>query len=93
MKTGLVVEGGGMKCAYTAAILDGFMKDQIEFDYCIGVSAGAACIASYLGRQIDRNRRYFVEHVSDPRYIGIKNLFQTGSLFGDRKSTRLNSSH
>lgn len=82
MKTGLVVEGGGMKCAYTAAILDGFMDDDITFDYCIGVSAGAACVASFLGRQKDRNRRYFVEHVTDPRYIGVKSFLQTGSLFG-----------
>lgn len=25
MKTGLVVEGGGMKCAYSAGILDRFL--------------------------------------------------------------------
>ena len=82
MKTGLIVEGGGMKCAYTAAILDGFLDDHINFDDCYGVSAGAACVASFLGRQKDRNRRYFVEHVSDPEYIGLKSFLKTGSLFG-----------
>ena len=41
MKIGLVVEGGGMKCAYSAGILDKFLDDHIQFDYCIGVSAGA----------------------------------------------------
>ena len=41
MKTGLVVEGGGMKCAYSAGILDKFLDDNITFSYCIGVSAGA----------------------------------------------------
>ena len=39
MKTGLVVEGGGMKCAYSAGILDRFLDEHITFDYCIGVSA------------------------------------------------------
>ena len=31
-KTGLVVEGGGMKCAYSAGILDGFLDGKIAFD-------------------------------------------------------------
>ena len=35
MKTGLVVEGGGMKCAYSAGILDRFLDEHITFDYCI----------------------------------------------------------
>ena len=39
-KTGLVVEGGGMKCAYCAGVLDQFLEHGITFDYCIGVSAG-----------------------------------------------------
>ena len=47
MKTGLVVEGGGMKCAYSAGILDKFLDDNITFSYCIGVSAGAANTLSY----------------------------------------------
>ena len=41
MKIGLVVEGGGMKCAYNAAILDAFLDNGLTFDYCIGVSGGA----------------------------------------------------
>ena len=30
MKIGLVVEGGGMKCAYSAGILDKFLDDHIS---------------------------------------------------------------
>ena len=40
-KIGLVVEGGGMKCAYNAGILDAFLEEEIRFPYCVGVSAGA----------------------------------------------------
>ena len=50
-KTGLVVEGGGMKCAYSAGVLDAFLENQITFDYCIGASAGAASAASYVAGQ------------------------------------------
>ena len=42
MKIGLVVEGGGMKCAYSAGILDKFLDDHIQFDYCIGVVCGCS---------------------------------------------------
>ncbi len=40
MKTGLVLEGGGMRGIYTVGALDVFMDNQIRFDYVIGVSAG-----------------------------------------------------
>jgi len=82
MKLGLVVEGGGMKCAYTAGILDKFLDDQIRFDYAIGVSAGSSCTASFLAGQRDRNRRFFVEHVNDPGYMGFRTFLRSGSFFG-----------
>lgn len=81
-KSGLIVEGGGMKCAYSAGILDAFLDDNVTFDYCMGVSAGAANTVSYLAGQRGRNLRFYIEHVKDPRYISIKNLIKTGSLFG-----------
>ena len=45
-KTGLVAEGGGMKCAYNAGVLDAFLEEGISFDYCIGVSAGAGLVVA-----------------------------------------------
>lgn len=72
MKTGLVVEGGGMKCAYSAGILDRFLDEHITFDYCIGVSAGSANVASYLAGQRGRNLRFYVDHLHEPGYMGVK---------------------
>ncbi len=79
---GLVVEGGGMKCAYSAGILDAFLDHNISFDYCIGVSAGAANLASYLAHQRGRNLRFYTQHLKEPGYFGVKSYFQTGNLFG-----------
>ena len=81
-KIGLVVEGGGMKCAYNAGILDAFLDAGISFDYCIGVSAGSGNLASYLAGQRGRNLRFFTEHIHSPRYFGLKSLMKTGDLFG-----------
>ena len=82
LKTGLVVEGGGMKCVYAAGVLDRFLDDAISFDEVIGVSAGSANAASFLAGQKNRNRRFYEVHSQDPRYIGLKNFFRTGNFFG-----------
>ena len=81
-KIGLVCEGGGMKCAYGAGVLDKFLEYGLEFPYCIGVSAGAGNLISYLGHQPGRNLRYYVKHNQDPRYFGVKAWLNEGSLFG-----------
>lgn len=75
-KIGLVVEGGGMKCAYNAGILDAFLDAGISFDYCIGVSAGSGNLASYLAGQRGRNLRFFTEHIHSPRYFGREMMKQ-----------------
>ena len=82
MKIGLVVEGGGMKCAYNAAILDAFLDHNITFAYCIGASGGSGNLASYLAGQRGRNLRFFTEHIHNPDYFGLRSFLKTGDLFG-----------
>ena len=82
MKRGLVLEGGGMRGLYTAGVLDYFMDRGIEFDYCIGVSAGACHATSYLSKQRGRSFRVNTAYLGDGRYLGIKNFLKTGSMFG-----------
>jgi len=79
---GLVLEGGGMRGAYTAGVLDAFMDQDIEVPYVIGVSAGANAGADYVVAQRERNHRMFVELVADPRYAGWRNVFRERSWFG-----------
>lgn len=81
-RTGLIVEGGGMKCAYSAGVLDAFLDNNISFDYCIGVSAGSANAASFVAGQRGRNRRFYTEHIKEPGYFGLKSFLKTGNLFG-----------
>ena len=43
-KTGLVLEGGGMRGAFTTGVLDFFLDSldkEFSFHSCMGVSAGA----------------------------------------------------
>ena len=40
-RSGLVLEGGGMRGVFTCGVLDSLMDRGIKFPYTIGVSAGA----------------------------------------------------
>lgn len=82
MKTGLVLEGGGMKCAYGAGVLDRFLDDVIDFDYVIGVSAGSANGASFTARQRGRSLRFYTDHITSKDYYGIGSFLKKGDLFG-----------
>ena len=81
-KIGLVLEGGGMKCAYTAGILDAMMDNGVTFDYCIGVSAGSANGVSFVAGQRGRNIRFYTEHINEKGYFGLSSFLKTGNLFG-----------
>ena len=82
-ETGLVLEGGGFRGIYTAAVLDVFLREKLFFNYVLGVSAGAAYGVSYVSRQYERNLAVN-QYVSDKRYCGWRNYFRNGRN-GDEK--------
>lgn len=81
MSVGLVLEGGGMRGAYTSGVLEMMMRENLHFDYIAGVSAGALTAMSFISRQPRRNYDIFVKYVSDPRYLGVSHLRKEGSIF------------
>jgi predicted patatin/cPLA2 family phospholipase len=82
MKTGLVLEGGGMRGLYTAAVLDVFIENNIWVDGVVSVSAGATFGCNYKSKQIGRALRYNLKYCKDPRYNSFRSLIKTGDLFG-----------
>ena len=82
MKTGLVLEGGGMRGLFTMGVLDVWMENGIEVDGAAGVSAGAAFGCNYKSRQIGRGVRYNVKYANDWRYKSYRSLLLTGDIFG-----------
>lgn len=77
----IVLEGGGLRGAFTGGVLEYLLEKEINFDRVIGVSAGACTGASYLSKQKGRNRKVNVEYPSDKRYMGLRHLLLTGSYF------------
>lgn len=71
-KTALVVEGGAMRGIYATGVLDAFIEaDYYDFDLCIGVSAGATNLASYLAGMHRRNYTVYTHYSLDKRFINL----------------------
>lgn len=81
-KTGLVLEGGGVRGIYTAGVLDVFMENGLGFDGVIGVSAGAIHACSWLSGQKGRSIRYYRKYVGDPRFMSFRSWLKTGDIVG-----------
>ena len=82
MKKGLVLEGGAMRGMFTAGVLDVFMENNMDFDGCTGVSAGAAFGCNIKSKQIGRVIRYNTKYCKDKRYCSFHSLLTTGDIYG-----------
>ncbi|MBP3444182.1 MAG: patatin-like phospholipase family protein, partial [Methanocorpusculaceae archaeon] len=80
-KAGIIFEGGGMRGAYTAGIIDALLEHDINFEYCYGVSSGATHATTFLSRQKGRAIRLVTDYVKDKRYFSVRNLLRTGNMF------------
>ena len=79
-KTGLVLEGGGMRGVLTCGVLDYFMDNDMWFPYCVAVSAGACNGLSYMSRQRGRAKFSNIDMLDQYHYIGIKHLWKNHSI-------------
>lgn len=79
-KSGLILEGGGMRGVFTSGVLDNFMDRGIHFPYTIGVSAGACNGLSYMSHQRGRAKFSNIDLLEKYRYIGFKHLITKGNI-------------
>lgn len=79
--TALVLEGGGMRGAFTAAIVTTLLGEGMHFDYVAGISAGSSNLANYVSRAAVRARRCFVDFAANPQFGTWKTWLQGKGLF------------
>jgi predicted patatin/cPLA2 family phospholipase len=79
-KTGLILEGGGMRCMFTMGIVDLFMEHEITFNGTIGVSGGAAFGVNYKSKQPGRALRYNMKYAHNVGYTSWWSFLLTGNL-------------
>lgn len=83
-KTGLVLEGGGMRGVFTCGVLDYFLDKGITFPYVIGVSAGACNGLSYMSGQRGRAKFSNIDMMEKYRFIGMKYLWTQHSILDQK---------
>ena len=79
-RSGLILEGGGMRGVFTCGVLDNLMDRGIRFPYTIGVSAGACNGLSYMSGQRGRAKFSTIDLMEKYRYISLKNLLLKGNI-------------
>ncbi|MBR2727900.1 MAG: patatin family protein [Solobacterium sp.] len=77
-KYGLVLEGGGLRGAYSVGVLAWLNDQNIEFDYSAGISSGAMYLACYELKRPDIGYRLAVDYAVSDEVIGIKALLKEG---------------
>jgi len=77
-KTGLVLEGGGVRGAYTSGALAWLNDNDIRFDYGAGISSGAVYLCCYWMKNKDIPYHMSVKYAADPENVGIRALMKEG---------------
>lgn len=80
IKTSLVLEGGGMRGAYTAGALTWLIDQDIEFDASYGISTGAVHLTNFLMKSKEDLFDFSVRRITDPRIVGLKPLLHCGKI-------------
>ena len=80
IKTSLVLEGGGLRGAYTAGALTWLIDQGIEFDSSYGISTGAVHLANFLMKLKDNLYELPVNQITDPRIIGVRPFLRCGRI-------------
>lgn len=93
MKSGLILEGGGIRGAFIAGVLDVFIEEGIQFDYACGVSAGANALSNFISGQSGRTRGGLITPAG-LSYYGVREFFRSGvymnldKLYGEDMFTK-----
>ncbi|MDD2591430.1 MAG: patatin family protein [Erysipelotrichaceae bacterium] len=82
MKKGLVIEGGGLRGAYTAGALTWLIDHDIMFDYGVGISIGALYLGAFMTKNKALLKEYSINLAGSKDNVGIKPLLKEGSLVG-----------
>jgi len=78
--TALILEGGGMRGAYTAAVVETLLSEGIFIDYAAGISAGSTNVLNYISRDFARGRKMFVDLASDRTFAPWKSWIRGKGL-------------
>lgn len=77
----LVLEGGGMRAAYTSGLISVLLEEGIDLGWVGGISAGSTLMSNYLSRDEWRTRQTFTDFADDPQFGGWRSFARGRGLF------------
>lgn len=77
-RIGLVLEGGGVRGAYTAGCLAWLYDNNIHFDYSAGISSGAVYLSCFLMGQPGIAKNMSTKYACDPNMTGFGAMVHCG---------------
>lgn len=80
-KKALALEGGSLRCLFSAGVTDVMLEEGLGFDGVFGVSAGALTGVNFVAGQKGRTAEVNLSYVNDPRYMGLRSLLLHRSIF------------
>lgn len=79
-KTSLVLEGGGLRGAYTAGALTWLIDNDVHFDNGYGISTGAGYLVNYLLENKKNLFDFSIECVADKRVVFAPAILRCGKI-------------
>ena len=79
MKTALVLEGGGLRGAYTAGVCAWLVENNVEFDNYIGISSGAMYAALTAMKDVKMLHDISVNASVEAENFGLKAILKEGT--------------
>lgn len=77
----LALEGGSLRCLFSAGVTDVMLEEGVGYDGVFGVSAGALTGVNFVSGQKGRTAEVNLSFVNDPRYMGMRSLIRNRSIF------------
>lgn len=85
MKTGLVLEGGGLRGAYTAGVCAWLVEQNVDFDVLLGISSGAMYAACTAMKDTHMLHDISVNASVEKGNIGVSAFLREGTPVGYNK--------
>ena len=79
-KTSLVLEGGGLRGAYTAGALSWLIDNNIKFDCGYGISTGAVYLINFLMKSKENLHDFSTKYINDDRIVGLRSFLDSGRI-------------
>lgn len=79
-KVALVLEGGGLRGIFTAGVIDCFIDNKIDFDYVVGVSAGACNTFAYIAKARSFLKKSMLQEDKKNSFFGVQQMMESGKF-------------